>query len=139
MGLKTLTYTSRASLDLTAADLAEIHRVARELNGLDGITGLLAFDGTRFLQIVEGSAEAVEALVERLRRDHRHTGFEVRDEQAIERRSFPGWSMELVRVSAGYLRARAELASALPPQVTPRVRALIAGMSDVLARSFEME
>jgi len=68
--LKTLTYTSRARLDLSAQDLADIHESARHLNALDGITGLLVFDGTRFLQIIEGSEEAIDDLVERLRELH---------------------------------------------------------------------
>ena len=49
MDLKSLTYTSLAKLDLTAEDLNAIHRTARELNSLDGITGLLVFNGTHFL------------------------------------------------------------------------------------------
>lgn len=65
MRLKTLTYTSRARLDFTPGDLAAIQQTARHLNALDGITGLLIFDGVRFLQIVEGSEEAIADLVER--------------------------------------------------------------------------
>ena len=55
MDLKSLTYTSFARLDLTAEDLVAIHRTARELNALDGVTGLLIYNGTNFLQIIEGS------------------------------------------------------------------------------------
>jgi hypothetical protein len=139
VGLKTLTYTSRARLDLTARDVTDIHRTALELNALDAITGLLAFDGTRFLQTLEGSPEAIDNLVERLRRDRRHSALEIRDERPIDRRSFPDWSMELVRVSAGYLRARSELESMPPPGVAAPVRALILGMSDTMARTFEIE
>jgi len=133
--LKTLTYTSRARLDLAAADLADIHEAARHLNALDGITGLLIFDGRRFLQIIEGSEEAIDNLVERLRRDARHSAIEIRDERFVEARSFPHWSMELVTVSAGYMRARPEIESALPAQVAPAVRELVLKMSDALAET----
>ena len=135
MRLKTLTYTSRARLDLTDADLAAIHQTARHLNALDGITGLLLFDGSRFLQIVEGAEEAVDTLVERLRRDPRHSAFEVRDERFVERRSFPDWSMELLRVSAGYESARDEVAPFLPAAVAPPVRELVLRMSGQLAEA----
>lgn len=138
MRLKTLTYTSRASLDLSSADLADIHQAARHLNALDGITGLLVFDGTRFLQIIEGSEEAIDSLVQRLRRDPRHSALEIRDERLVERRSFPDWSMELLRVSAGYLHARPELGSVLPDQVSTPVRELILRMSDAMAGAVEM-
>jgi hypothetical protein len=123
--LKTLTYTSLARLDLTAEDLAAIHQTARHLNALDGITGLLVFDGARFLQIVEGSEEAIDNLVERLRRDVRHSAFEIRDQRLVQERSFPDWSMELVRVGSGFLEARGELGTMLPAGVAPHVRDLL--------------
>jgi hypothetical protein len=137
--LKTLAYTSRAALDLSAQDLADIHHSARHLNALDGITGLLVFDGTRFIQIIEGSEDAIANLVERLRGDPRHSAFEIRDEQYVEHRSFPHWSMELVRVSAGYLQARPELSFMLPDKVSPSIRDLILRMSDAMARPLEMD
>jgi hypothetical protein len=131
--LKTLTYTSRARLDLGDEDLAAIHETARHLNALDGISGLLLFDGSRFLQIVEGSEDAIDNLVERLRMDPRHSAFEVRDERPVERRSFEGWSMEMVRVSAGFRAAREEIAPILPDGMAPPVRDLVLRMSQELA------
>ena len=133
MLLKTLTYTSRARLDLSDEELNDIHETARHLNALDGITGLLLFDGSRFLQIVEGAEAAVDNLVERLRMDRRHSAFEVRDERFVEARSFEGWSMEMVRVSAGYRSAREEIAPILPSAVTAPVRGLILRMSQEMA------
>ncbi len=135
MRLKTLTYTSRARLDLTEEDLGGIHQTARHLNALDGISGLLLFDGARFLQIVEGSEEAVDNLVERLRRDSRHSAFEIRDERHVEQRSFPDWSMELVRVSAGYAGAKEDVATILPASVAAPVRELVLRMAGNLAEA----
>ncbi|MBA3677265.1 MAG: hypothetical protein H0W74_07660 [Sphingosinicella sp.] len=43
--LKSFAYTSRARLDLADEDVREIHQTARHLNVLDGVTGLLRFDG----------------------------------------------------------------------------------------------
>ena len=122
MELKSLTYTSLASLDLSASDLEDIHRTAVELNALDGITGLLVFNGTRFLQVIEGADKAVGDLLERLRRDRRHSSVEVRDERRIAARSFPDWSMELVRVSASYFEARDTIRDRIPSGIDPAVR-----------------
>ena len=133
MRLKTLTYTSRARLDLTDDDLNDIHQTARHLNALDGVTGLLLFDGSRFLQIIEGGEGAIDNLVERLRMDPRHSAFEVRDEREVDRRSFEDWSMELVRVSAGYKAAREEVATILPPGVAAPVRDMMLRMSGEMA------
>ncbi|HZG45409.1 MAG TPA: BLUF domain-containing protein [Allosphingosinicella sp.] len=131
--LKTVTYTSRAHLDVSEEDLRQIHDQARHLNALDGITGLLAFDGARFLQIIEGTEEAIDHLVERLRNDPRHTAFEIRDERMVDARSFPEWSMEMVRVSAGFENARSEIASLLPGTTSAAVRDLALRMSDALS------
>jgi hypothetical protein len=133
MQLKSLTYTSLARLDLTAADLEAIHRTARELNALDGITGLLVFNGTHFLQIIEGAEAAIDELVERLRRDRRHDGLEIRDQRLVDERSFPDWSMELVRVSASYFEARDSIAERLPPGVAPEVRERLTRMTELIS------
>lgn len=135
MRLKTLTYTSRARLDLSDDDLAAIHQSARHLNALDGISGMLLFDGARFLQILEGAEDAVDNLVGRLRMDPRHSAFEVRDERFVEARSFADWSMELVRVSAGYCNAKDEVAAALPASVSEPVRGLVIRMTGELAEA----
>lgn len=133
MRLKILTYTSRARLDLSDSDLQTIHRSAQDLNALDGITGLLMFDGVRFLQLVEGTEDAVDSLVERLRRDRRHTDFEVRDERFVSERSFSDWAMNLVRVETGFVGARIVLAPILPEDTSPAVRDLLMKMADELA------
>lgn len=133
MTLTSLTYTSLARLDLETSDLEEIHRQARELNALDGITGLLVFNGTHFLQIVEGSDTAIEDLVERLRRDPRHTGFEIRERRSVAARSFPGWAMELVRVKAGYFEARDTIAELIPDTVPEGIRARLFRMTELIS------
>ena len=129
MELKSLAYTSLARLDLGSADLVDIHQTARRLNALDGITGMLVFNGNRFLQIIEGAEEAIDSLLERLRRDVRHSALEVRDARLVAERSFADWSMELVTVSAAYLEARDRIADALPPTVVPEIRGLILRMA----------
>jgi hypothetical protein len=138
MDLKSLTYTSLARLDLTGEELAAIHRTARELNALDGITGLLIFNGTHFLQILEGADKAVDDLVERLRRDPRHSGLEVRDERGIAERSFPEWSMELAHVKSTYFEARDDIAERLPPGIAPEIRERLLKMTELISGTVEL-
>ena len=133
MSLKSLTYTSLGRLDLTADDIEAIHRTAREVNALEGVTGLLIFNGTHFLQIIEGAPDAIDDLVERLRRDPRHGGLEVRDEHLIESRSFPDWSMELVRVTGSYFQARETISDRLPASLPPAVRDRILRMTEAIS------
>ena len=138
MDLKSLTYTSLARLDLGAEDLNAIHRTARELNAIDGITGLLVFNGTHFLQIVEGAEQAIDELVERLRRDRRHTGLEVRDERKIDGRSFPDWSMELVRVNADFFEARQAIQDRVPATVAGDVRDRLVRMTELISGTIQI-
>ncbi len=138
MTLKSLTYTSLAQLDLSASDLEDIHRIARQFNAFNGITGLLIFNGTHFLQVIEGSPEAVDALVENLRRDSRHTGFEVRDQSMVEERSFPDWSMELVRIEASYFKARESIVERLPEAISPEVRDRVLNMTQAISTTLSL-
>ncbi len=133
MDLTSLTYTSLARLDLQSSDLEDIHCSARELNALDRITGLLVFNGTHFLQIIEGAHNAIADLLERLRRDPRHTGLEVRDERRIAKRSFPDWSMELVRVNASYFKARDAIADRLPDTVPEAIKLRLFRMTELIS------
>ena len=138
MDLKSLTYTSLAKLDLSADDLHAIHRTARELNAIDGITGLLVFNGTHFLQIIEGAEPAIDDLLARLRRDPRHSGIEVHDERMVEARSFPDWSMELVRVSASYFQAKETIEDRVPPSVAADVRDRLFRMTERISGTVEL-
>ena len=139
MSLKTLTYTSLASLDLTAADVDEILRTARTCNALDGITGLLVFNGTHFMQVVEGSPEAIDDLVDRLRRDRRHSGVEIRDERTIDQRFFPDWTMELVRVKSRYSDAQSDLRSSLPGDLPTGVSDRLVSMAASISREVQLD
>lgn len=133
MQLTSVTYTSLARLDLQPTDLEDIHRTARDQNALDGITGLLVFNGTHFLQIIEGSEKGIDDLVDRLRRDPRHTGFEIRDRRKVDVRSFPEWSMELVRVKASYFEARETIADRLPDSVPDAIQARLFRMTELIS------
>lgn len=138
MRLKTLTYTSRAALDLTEGDLHDILATARRLNSLEGITGLLVFNGVRFLQIVEGSEAAIDGLVARLRVDPRHTAFEIQDERFTDERFFADWSMELVKVDSEVQKAREEVSEALPNGLNPDIRQLVIRNTEAIGGSVRL-
>ena len=133
MILTSVTYTSLAQPDLKSSDLEEIHRSARESNARDEITGLLVYNGTHFLQVVEGAEEPVAKLIERLREDPRHKGFEVRDKRRIDGRSFPDWPMELLRVTPGFFQARDAIADTLPTTVPEAIRARLLRMTELIS------
>ena len=131
--LKMLSYTSDAQPGIDADELERIVRSAMTLNPLDGVTGLLVFNGTAFVQIVEGAPDAIDDLAARLKADVRHVNFQIRDERLVEARSFPDWSMNMVRVSVGRFEARDDVERALPADVSPAARALVLDMVELIS------
>ena len=134
MLLSSVTYTSLARPSLQPSDLDEICESSSDANAQSGITSLLVFNGTHFLHTLEGPESAVEALSERLRKDGRHTGFEIRDKRKIDARSFPGWPMEMVRVGPGFLQARDRIVDHLPDTVPEALRARLLRMTELISK-----
>ena len=62
MELKVLTYTSWARAGIRADEVESILSSARINNPLDGITGVLIFNGDSFMQILEGGEAAIDGL-----------------------------------------------------------------------------
>lgn len=92
--MKQILYASvNARSDGRPADVAGILEQSRHNNALDGITGLLWTDGDRFLQVIEGGEEAVEACYARISADTRHRGLVLIVEREIEQREFGYWAM----------------------------------------------
>lgn len=67
-----LTYISTVNGSLPDAELERILASSRRNNERSGITGLLVFDGKRFLQALEGDRAAVENAFLRIKTDPRH-------------------------------------------------------------------
>lgn len=123
--LQSLTYISRAAEKLSDDDVFAIYKTATELNAIDGITGLLVFDGAVFMQIVEGGQDALDALVTRLEGDTRHHKLDIVDKRAIAVRSFADWSMKLVKVDRAHMRGVDDLDGELGPRVQPDIRDML--------------
>lgn len=89
-----LTYISTAREAVSAGDLQRILATSRRNNARDGITGLLFFDGKRFMQALEGEDDRVAAAFNRIKGDPRHAGVVVLSRREVEEREFGPWSME---------------------------------------------
>ena len=92
--LEQLVYVSRSVRGVTSAiGMSDILAEARPNNARDGITGCLtAIDG-RFVQVIEGEADKLDDLINRLLRDERHTELRVLERRGIRERTFPDWDM----------------------------------------------
>lgn len=89
-----LVYVSRSVRGVNSAiGMSDILAEARPNNARDGITGCLtAIDG-RFVQVVEGEADRLDDLINRLLRDERHTELRVLERRTVAERAFPQWDM----------------------------------------------
>ena len=73
--------------------LAGILSVARRNNPREGITGALICRHDLYLQLIEGPADAIDALYERIAADDRHTNIAVLLTEEVGERMFPAWAM----------------------------------------------
>ncbi|MFZ7088346.1 BLUF domain-containing protein [Curtobacterium sp. RRHDQ10] len=88
-----IVYVSTATTPPDDAELAAILKVARRRNTELGVTGLLAYREGRFLQLVEGPDDAVDALYENIATDPRHRDVQLLDRDTVTQRWFPDWAM----------------------------------------------
>jgi hypothetical protein len=88
-----MAYVSTASKLFDSDELRLLLKQARENNNRDGITGMLLYKNGQFMQVLEGSAEAVTATFSRISRDPRHRKVKVLLNGAVQERRFSSWSM----------------------------------------------
>lgn len=108
-------YTSALREDAPEGTIAAIVRTARRHNQLNGITGILVFDGQLFCQYLEGAPQVVQSLLQRIAADRRHRDFTLHHEGALHQRRFESWSMAYGLDGEGVI-ARLQR---LPGQVIP--------------------
>lgn len=100
MSVYTLVYASQATGEPTAtgepADMAQILATARAKNADCGVTGALLFTEGRFVQVLEGEREHVQATFERISLDSRHAAIDVLSTQVADQPRFKEWSMAFV-------------------------------------------
>jgi hypothetical protein len=118
MSVYFLLYVSRSLLRLPdqGGEVDRIVTVARRENERLGVTGALVFTRAHFAQVLEGEQQAVETLMERIRRDPRHTDVNVVSAGPREGRLFPHWSMAY---SGGSLYVDRHIKPLLPPGADP--------------------
>lgn len=88
-------YVSRATREFSAADLYDIVRVSQNRNTTHGLTGALLFADGFFAQCLEGESFSVEQRIDAIRRDPRHTDFDVRASDQVPSLLFPDHWMAL--------------------------------------------
>ena len=91
-------YRSRYLTD--AAGEADILDVSRRNNPARDITGVLVSHGGWFMQVLEGPAQALSKLLDKIRDDTRNGDFLLLRATPIVQRDFAEWSMASTQVDA---------------------------------------
>ena len=110
--LHAVAYVSTPTEPFTDRDLSDLLLSARRWNAVHGVTGKLVVQEeggeiVRFAQWIEGPETALQACIERILGDPRHSAFDVRRRGPAESRRFPGWDMAIEPVPDGAFDARA--------------------------------
>lgn len=132
--LHRVVYMSTAVGVLRADELDRIYLRAKSANAGAAITGLMLFYEGMFLQVLEGPAAGVTSLMERIRRDRRHSGLTILESSPIAERSFAGAAMQFIaarNLSTGEKQAFSELRQAV--SLRPNLPASDYGLSALLA------
>ena len=128
-----LIYISTAHPSVDQHEVSRILARSRTRNEADCITGLLVFDGKRFLQALEGERGLVHACYDRILLDPFHRAALTLSEREIQEREFGDWTMAWTRVDIidGKLPL-GDLVDSLVEQASdPNTRALFRGFARI--------
>lgn len=98
MNLVQLIYASRMTEQCGPRELREILDKSREKNQSLGITGVLCYDQSSFLQCLEGARDVVNDLYNVIVADKRHKDIMLIHYSDIHRRDFEMWTMAYLNV-----------------------------------------
>jgi len=99
-----IVYTSTAADSFSRAELMELLKGSVQRNTRAGITGLLLYQDSTFMQVLEGEEAAVITLFSRISRDPRHHHVIPLIHEPIERRNFSDSAMAFRDLDAPELR-----------------------------------
>ncbi len=91
-----LVYVSRAEETLQFSDVQMILDRSWHNNREQGITGVLIYDGTYFIQCLEGEKAAIERCFDRIVQDPRHHDIRLIGQRDIDKRRFKDWNMSYI-------------------------------------------
>ncbi|RYC66615.1 BLUF domain-containing protein [Spirosoma sordidisoli] len=86
-------YFSRSTESFNESSLPILLEKWRYSNANAGISGILLYVRGSIIQVLEGEAQAVETLFERIQADRRHTDITRVMNRPIDQRFFPDWAM----------------------------------------------
>ena len=128
-----LIYASTPRPGLSDADITDILDTSTSNNGERFITGFLIFNGSAFLQVLEGPVDEVMEIYGRIVADSRHSGVVQTGGEIATERAFPNWDMNYYRAELSDVAQKREgmIAERLPETVPEWLRELLVQFSTI--------
>lgn len=90
---QTLIYVSQAALELTHEQVFSILNASWKKNRQNGIGGILLYDETFFIQLLNGPVDKVDRIYERIVEDNRHHTLHLIGKRFSKTQEFHEWNM----------------------------------------------
>jgi len=100
MAVQAFVYVSRVAAGVESVKVDAIVADASAFNRDADLTGVLLYDGARFLQFLEGSEAALASAFERIRASSSHSDIVELGRGVLGQRLFPIWTMRWIPVEA---------------------------------------
>lgn len=91
--MRSIVYVSIANGPVNKSVLRKLLYTSRRNNEIYGVTGILLYYDSTFIQAIEGEEDTIEQLIKNIKSDPRHRSFEVISDVKIEEREFNSWFM----------------------------------------------
>lgn len=126
-----LIYVSTVGPQFREAELERLAQAAATINVANAITGMLAYNGTHFMQLLEGEAARVEETLERIAADPRHSGLVVIRRDERQARECPDWSMRAFLTPLTGAGSATEFAARLPETFATDTRVVFTSFASI--------
>jgi hypothetical protein len=93
-------YVSHAAETMTQEALLSLLQQCLANNESSGVTGMLLYGNDTFLQVLEGEEAVLDSVIDKIRKDPRHSRIHFLYRKPLERRQYSDWSMGFKRISA---------------------------------------
>ncbi|WP_084417916.1 BLUF domain-containing protein [Henriciella litoralis] len=134
-----IAYVSTAHGDISSNSLQKILESAIENNRAAKVTGIMLFNGSNFLQLLEGPQENVEAMMAKICKDKRHRNIVVIMREKSVTREFEDNPMLLQTVKSSTstppegIRVTDDVSLYLPSSLSPHFRNLLENFDTIKA------
>ncbi len=127
-----LIYVSKASDGVSSEDVSDLAQHSARKNAECGVTGMLAYNSVRFMQLLEGTEIAVMQTMERISSDSRHGEVAILRKTGVQRRECPDWSMRVLFGPLTGSGSASDFTASLPKQMEMDTRILFTSFASSL-------